>query len=161
MLDESLKIKYARCLFDEPERDAFKAALCLCPDDTGKALWVATNWANDSVVLEEIKRLRYDDSNIEGLASKYDVAKMLLDMAMSGVVDPKDRREALRDFCTLTGIHDFSPNRGNTTNVNVDAAPRVMLVDHHGSTEQWQTDLITQQNALTSGQYETTAKRIN
>lgn len=138
------KAAYAAFLLSEP--DAFKAACLLCPDDTGKALWIATNWKSDPDVMSELAKLKTNPASVSSIGSKYDAARLLWDIANNAILDTKDRISAIRDFCTLSGIFDFNSKQGTT--VNVDASPKVMIVKDHGEDAEWEKKAIMQQKEL-------------
>lgn len=149
MLDESLKPKYAALLLKEKE--PFDAALRLSPDNTGVALWCATNWTNDPEVVEEMARLKGESDAVKSIATKYDLARLYWNMANDEKIEPKDRLTAAEKFGAVAGIYD--PKQNNNMNINVDAAPRVMIVKDHGSNDDWEVRAATQQRELTGGKH--------
>jgi hypothetical protein len=148
-INDISKAAYAAFLLREP--DAFKAACLLCPEDTGKALWIATNWKNDPDVNDELDKLKSSPDSINTIGSKYEVALILWNIANNEILDTKDRMAAIRDFCTLRGIYDFNSKQGTT--VNVDASSKVMIVKDHGEDNEWEKKVMTQQQELTSESY--------
>lgn len=148
---DDTKSKAAYAAFLLKERDPFKAACLLCPDDTGKALWYATNWAHDPEVQAELDALRGDTRNLGAIANKFDLARFYWDMAQDEKIEPKDRLLAAEKFGAVAGIYD--PKANNNTTVNVDAAPRVMVIKDHGTDEQWSKAVESQQRALVNGRY--------
>lgn len=154
---EVTKSKAAYAAFLLQERDPFKAACMLCPDNTGDALWYATNWANDAEVLAELNKLRSDGKNIQSIASKHDLARFYWDMANDTRIEAKDRIAAAEKYGAVSGIHD--PKANNTTNINIDNAPRVMVVKDHGSDDAWQAKIERQQRELVNGKYVANTKQ--
>lgn len=148
---DNTKSKAAYAAFLLQERDPFKAACLLCPDNTGQALWYATNWANDEEVVAEMNRLRSDAKNVAAIASKFDLARFYWDLANNEKIDPKDRIAAAEKYGAVAGIYD--PKANTTTNINVDAAPRVMVVKDHGTNEEWAQKAAKQQRELVNGRY--------
>uniref|UniRef100_A0AAU6VZR6 Terminase small subunit n=1 Tax=Pseudomonas phage Pavpe01 TaxID=3138545 RepID=A0AAU6VZR6_9VIRU len=148
---DDTKSKAAYAAFLLKERDPFKAACMLCPDDTGRALWHATNWPNDPEVLAEMERLRNSPDKLGQIASKFELARFYWDLAQDSKLDAKDRIAAAEKYGAVAGIYD--PRQTNTTNVNIENAPRVMVVKDHGTDEEWEKKAAAQQSALTGGKY--------
>lgn len=147
MLDDSLKPKYAEYLIET--NDPFAAAQRLVPNDTGRALWCATNWANDPEVIDAVNDVKATSDSVNRIATKYDLAQLYWDMANDEKIEPKDRIAAAEKFGAVAGIYD--PKQTNNTNINVDAAPRVMIVKDHGSNDNWEVKAAQQQRKLTQG----------
>jgi len=61
------------------ERDPFKAAIKLCPDNTNRALWISAKWVNDEIVLDEKQTLEDSDYALKCLPDKAAFAKQILD----------------------------------------------------------------------------------
>lgn len=148
---DSTKSKAAYAAFLLKERDPFKAALLLCPDDTGLALWHASNWPNDPEVLAEMQKLRNSPEQLTGIATKFELARFYWDLAQDDKLDAKDRIAAAEKYGAVAGIYD--PKQTNTTNVNIENGPRVMVVKDHGTNEDWEAKAAKQQAELTGGKY--------
>jgi len=148
---EPVESKAAYAAFLLNEKNPFEAAKKLCPTDTGRALWVASNWANDPEVIAEVQRLKGDSRNIMGIATRYELAKFYWDLANDKTIEPKDRIIAAEKYGAVAQIYD--PKATNTTNIKVDAAPRVMVVRDHGNDDEWEKKVERQQRELTNGKY--------
>lgn len=150
MMNPENKAAFAAFLLESPA-DPFKAAQKLCPDNTGVALWVATNWANDPEVMTIVNGLKGDPKNLSSIASKYDLARLYWDMAQDTKLDAKDRIAAAEKFGAVAEYYD--PKANKSTTVNIDNAPRVMVVKDFGSETEWREAAKNQQRELVNGRY--------
>lgn len=145
------KAEFAAVLLTEP--NPFKAAMVMTKGDTDSALWYAVNWQDDHEVIEQLKKLRADQKNISQIATKFDVAQLLWNIANSQRYDAKDRISAAEKYASIAGIHDSRASSGGV-NVNVNQnMPRVMVVKDHGTDEEWERKAASQQAELQKGNY--------
>lgn len=143
-----LKLKFAAALLRFPG-DAFKAALDIFGTDTGRALYAASHWLQDPVVLAEKERIVEDGGEMALLPTKADLARKVWEMATDETkfVEFKDRLEALKYYGALRSFVDKPAESKGEGNTNV-VAQNVMIVRDHGTNEQWENKLAEQQRKL-------------
>lgn len=96
------------------------AALVAFPKDTGLAMWAATNWMKDPLVLEE--REKSLNAPLDILDKKTLTAKVLevVDAksqdGLRYIVDPKERLAGLKLIAELNGLIDKSPKIDQSIN---------------------------------------------
>lgn len=145
------KAAYAALLLRE--RDPFKAALSLFPDNTNRALWVANHWPNDSVVKAEQTRLRADDGEMSFLPDKAALAadiwaKMQGTELPNGVVIPPTADEYSKLAKLYADVRGFIEKpSAPSQNVTV-IVPKAIEVPNHGSNEDWEAAAERQQREL-------------
>lgn len=145
--DESkYKAAFAALLLENPT-NPFQAANGVFPDDTRRALWIATHWLNDPEVRKEVDRLRNKGADLDALPSKADLARAAWELTQVGLFE--DRIKAMKLYAD---IRNFIEKPNNAVNVNVNQN-RVMIVKDHGSNEQWESELLKQQHDLTHGKH--------
>lgn len=140
-LDELLE--YARLYHDIG--DAYLAAERMFPDDVGRCSQIAVKCPNDPIVVKEVSRLNSEEGDVSAIASKYDVCKLLWDMANDGEIDAKDRILAVEKYAAVSGIYDAKAPAINNNNV---VTPTVMKVTDHGDNDEWEAKLAQQQEHL-------------
>ena len=143
------KAAYAALLLKE--RDPFKAALQLFPDNTNRALWVANHWPNDDEVKAEQTRL----SNEEGDSFLLSKREFLQDIEqrMRGTVypngavippTPEEYAKLAKLYADVRGfIEKPQTNVNVTTNVN-----RVVEMPVFANESEWEAEAARQQREL-------------
>ena len=158
--DEALKKQFGIELAKN-ENNAFKAACIVFEKDTSAALWIASNWLVDPVVVAAkdvyLKTVKTEAS----LLDKDAFAGMLLDFATAKneivngrivVVEAKDRLAALKLYAEVQGFigkneatiqNNFSNNELKVVFVKTDPAPtKPILVPNPKS------EILNDENAL-------------
>lgn len=143
------KAVYAALLLKE--RDPFKAALQLFPDNTNRALWVANHWPNDDEVKAEQTRL----SNEEGDSFLLSKREFLQDIEqrMRGTVypngavilpTPEEYAKLAKLYADVRGfIEKPQTNVNVTTNIQ-----RVVEVPVFQDESSWEAAAAKQQREL-------------
>lgn len=144
------KAAYAALLLRE--RDPFKAALSLFPDNTNRALWVANHWPNDAEVKEEQARLIGEDEGASFLPSKVELARDIWQRMQgttlpSGVTIPPTPEEYAKLAKLYADVRGFIEKP--QTNVNVTTnVQRVVEVPVFQSENEWEAAAAKQQREL-------------
>lgn len=141
------KAQFAELLLRNPQ--AFEVALVLYPNDTSKALRVATEWPNDP----QVKTLQQSllDGEEDFLPTKRDAAMLAFAIAKDESKFAEDRLKALRLYAEIRGFIEkpqIAVNNNNVTQVN-----KVLILKDHGTNEQWESTLRSQQKKLINGEY--------
>lgn len=143
------KAAYAALLLKE--RDPFKAALQLFPDNTNRALWVANHWPNDDEVKAEQTRL----SNEEGDSFLLSKREFLQDIEQrmrgtvypNGAVIPPTPEEYAKLAKLYADVRGFIEKP--QTNVNVTTnIQRVVEVPVFQDESSWEAAAAKQQREL-------------
>ncbi|QBZ71722.1 putative terminase small subunit [Pseudomonas phage KP1] len=134
------------------ERDPFKAALRLFPDNTNRALWVANHWPNDKEVKEEQARLMGVDGGSSLLPSKTELARDIWDRMQgkanaNGVIVPPTADEYAKLAKLYAEVMTFIEKPQTNLNVN-NYVQRVVEVPMFASPEEWEKAASTQQTEL-------------
>lgn len=149
MTESEEKAAYAALLLKE--RDPFKAALQLFPDNTNRALWVANHWPNDDEIKAEQTRL----SNEEGDSFLLSKREFLQDIEqrMRGTVypngtvippTPEEYAKLAKLYADVRGfIEKPQTNVNVTTNVN-----RVVEMPVFANENEWEAEAARQQREL-------------
>lgn len=141
--EEELKTRFAQALLLKPD-DLFGAAFSVFPNDTGKALQIASLWKNDPFVKLEMIRLMSDGDGRAYLPSKEQQCKDIYEIANSDKVDEEIRLKAHRLFAELMG-HIEKPAAANN---NILVNQGVMIVRDHGTDNDWEAKTMAQQTKL-------------
>lgn len=147
----ALKERFAELTLREP--DAFKVALVLFPNDTGRALRIANEWPNDPQV-KEIRQSFVDaeeDGETAFLPSKADACRLAWNIARDADKFTEDRLKALRLYGEMRGY--IEKPAAVTVNNNTNVAMRVLVVKDHGTNDEWEQKLRSQQKRLINGDY--------
>jgi hypothetical protein len=144
---DALKTKFAVALLRNPDR-AFQAGCEVFGEDTGKALYVAHNWLNDDFVAAEQRRLLKDNGARSFLPSKEDAAREVWRMATDDRTPVEDKRRFMDLFCEIMGYKERPQQSGINVNVTQN---RVMVVNNHGSDDDWEQKARAQQHRLANG----------
>lgn len=135
------------------ESDAFKVALVLFPNDTGRALRIANEWPNDPQV--QTLRASFVDAEEDGetafLPTKADAARLAWNIARDADKMTEDRLKALKLYSEIRGFIEKPQVTVNNNTQNV--AMRVLVVKDHGSNDDWERTLRQQQKRLVNGDY--------
>lgn len=147
----SKKEQFAELSLREP--DAFKVALVIYPNDTGRALRIANEWPNDPQV-KEIRQSFVDaeeDGETAFLPSKADASRLAWNIARDADKMTEDRLKALKLYAEIRGFIEKPQVTVNNTQNNV--SMRVLVVKDHGSNDEWENKLRSQQKKLINGDY--------
>ncbi len=139
------KREFARLLLQYPG-DPRRCAIILCAAvgiiDTNQITSIATRWVNDPDVIADRQEMLDEQGEDAFLPSRADVARKLWAIAETAGVEPDDQIKALKEYAALRGfVNKDAP--GITVNVN-----RVMMIKDHGSDDEWERNLLTQQSKL-------------
>jgi len=148
----ALKEKFAELSLREP--DAFKVALVLYPNDTGRALRVANEWPNDPQV-KEIRQSLVDaeeDGETAFLPTKADASRLAWNIARDADKFTEDRLKALKLYAEIRGFIE-KPAVNVNNNIQNNVSMRVLVVKDHGTNDEWETKLRSQQKKLINGDY--------
>lgn len=144
------KAAYAALLLKE--RDPFKAALSLFPNNTNRALWVANHWPNDAEVKAEQKRLTDEGGDMAFLPGKGDLARDIWQRMQgtalpNGVTIPPTPEEYAKLAKLYADVRGFiekpQTNVNVTTNVN-----RVVEMPVFANENEWEAEAARQQREL-------------
>ena len=141
------KIEFAKLLLQE--REPFKAALRLFPNNTNRAAFVARNWIYDKSVIAEQQRLKSSEdemSELISLPTKTEVALEVLERARS-CRSPEDSHRFYKLFADMNGMIEKPSTVVNNTNNN-NPVVKVIEVPHFGTNEQWEAETERQQTEL-------------
>jgi hypothetical protein len=144
--EDAQKVAFASLL--RKEGDAFKAGLTLFPNNTNRALRIATEWPNDAKVIAELDRLDADTDPTKDLPTKVDLAKKVWDR-LNKAVEDEDFVKLAKLYAEVNG---YIEKPQNSTNVNIQQN-RVMTVRDFGSEAHWESKMLDQQRALASGTF--------
>ena len=140
------KAAYAALLLRE--REPFKAALVLFPNNTNRALWVASNWPNDDEVKAEKLRLSAEDVDSFLLSKReflQDIEQRMRGTIYSnGAVVPPTPEEYAKLAKLYADVRGFIEKPQTNVNVN-NIVHRVVEVPVFGSEEDWEAAASKQQ----------------
>lgn len=143
--NDEIKEQFAEKLLLYPD-DPFKAALQVFPHDTAQALVVSREWPVDPVVVNFIECVPEEELAEMGVPTKNDLARE----AWKRVQKTFDHEIAFKGIETIRKLmypDQTGPLVQNNTLVD---NRRVMVVKDHGTDDEWETQLIAQQTALTN-----------
>ena len=146
------KEKAAYAAFLLKERDPFKAALQLFPNNTNRALWVANHWPNDETVLAAKAELLQEQGEDSFLPGKSELARDIWQRMQgttlpNGVVIPPTPEEYAKLAKLYADVRGFIEKPQNNQNVTV-FIPKAIEVPTHGSDEDWEAAAERQQREL-------------
>lgn len=144
------KAAYAALLLKE--RDPFKAALQLFPDNTNRALWVANHWPIDAEVKAEQERLMGEDDGSSFLPSKAELARDIWQRMQgttlaNGVTIPPTPEEYAKLAKLYADVRGFIEKPQTNVNVN-NITQRVVEVPVFQSESEWENAAARQQREL-------------
>lgn len=139
--DESkYKAAFAALLLENPA-NPFQAASGVFPDDTRRALWVATHWLNDAEVRKEMERLRTRGADLDALPTKAELARRAWELTDKGLFE--DRIKAMKLYAEIRNFIEKAPPVAVNVNQN-----RVMIIRDQGTNEEWEKKVAKQQADL-------------
>lgn len=144
------KAAYAALLLKE--RDPFKAALQLFPNNTNRALWVANHWPNDHEVKAEQNRLTKEGGEMSFLPGKAELAsdiwqRMQGTTLANGVTIPPTPDEYSKLAKLYADVRGFIEKPQTSVNV-VNNIPRVVEMPVFADESEWETEAARQQREL-------------
>lgn len=128
--------------------DAWKAALSIFGEDTGKALTASQYWINDPIVIKAKNEYIENNGKALNLLSKEELAIKILALADTTTNDFRDRMNGYKLYAELM---DFMPKVNNTQindNRTMNVTNKVMLVPTHSTNDDWESKLLAQQEKL-------------
>lgn len=140
--DDELKKEYAAALLRWPD-DPVRAAKSVVGEDVQRAVQMSMRWVRDPVVVAHRRELVEEHGAEAFTMSKAELINKLAEIA-DDARDSKDRIAALRNIAEIRG---FIEKPG--TKIEVNTAPRVMVVRDTGSNDDWERKLEEQQRVLT------------
>lgn len=144
------KAAYAALLLKE--RDPFKAALQLFPNNTNRALWVANHWPIDPEVIEAKAALMADAGEMGFLPGKAELANDIWQrMQGTQTADGRTIPPTAEEYAKLAKL--YADVRGfiekPQTNVNVvNNIPRVVEMPVFADESEWEAAAARQQREL-------------
>lgn len=125
------------------ENDPFKAALALFPDNTNRALRIATEWPRDPEVIAAIKALEESGADMIGIPSKgallRDIWQRMQGTTLpNGAVVPVTPDEYQKLAKLYAEIQGFVQKPGTVINNNNVVAPKVLEVPSFGNLDEWE-----------------------
>lgn len=153
MIDETKERKekaaYAALLLKE--RDPFKAALQLFPDNTNRALWVANHWPNDVEVRAEQNIINKENPDSALLSKReflQDIEQRMKGLPLAGGVSVPPTTEEYAKLAKLyADIRGFIEKPQTNLNV-VNNIPRVVEMPVFSSESEWENAAARQQRKL-------------
>jgi hypothetical protein len=152
--ERGLKVKFAELIHARPDtpNDRMAAAKILFPlqSQVGIALTVATDWPNDPIVLEELQRLGHSGAD-EGLPTKADMARRLVNLADNTTVPIESRLKAINQYTELMGMKPV-PGAIGAGGIGTVINQRVFVLPAPSpSLESWEEQASVQQMKLVDG----------
>jgi len=146
-MDESeQKKKFAIAVLHNPS-DPFQCAKEIFGEDPGKCLQVFQLWQEDI----EVRQYQADYLREHGadatLPTKETLAREIYDVAHDGKVDVDTRLKFYKLYGDILG---FINKPGSTVTHNTQINNKVMVIKDHGTDENWEQNLIKQQQRLVS-----------
>lgn len=134
------------------ERDPFKAALTLFPNNTNRALWIAAHWPKDPEFIALQAAINSKADEMSFLPGKAHFAQQLLDR-MEGrrpdgsIIPPSadDYAKIAKIYANVRGFEQKPETAVVNNNVIVQ---KVIEVPTHGSNEEWEVAVEKQQTEL-------------
>jgi hypothetical protein len=141
-----LKLRFAEALLREPD-NAFKAGIDVFGADTGRALFAATKWITDDVVIAERSRLLLAKGARSFLPSKEEYAREVWRQATNERAPIEDRTRLLTLYGDVMGFKEAAQKNAGGIIVNNN---KVMFVRDFGDDKTWEAKAAAQQHALTN-----------
>lgn len=145
---DSFKRQFAEELLRTPDT-VFAAAQRLFPIDTGRAMYAATKWVKDALVLTEKARLLRAHGARAFLPTKEDVAREIWATAIDKKTPVEDRRSLLSLYCDIMGYKEAAAKNAAGGGNGGRISSSVMRVRDHGSNDAWERAAAKQQHLLT------------
>ncbi len=139
--EKELKEKFAKLLFKNSE-NPFQVACQLFPEDTSKALWIASHWPADEIVLDAQAAFLLDDG-MDVLPGKAELANEIW-KKMQACLCADDYAKLAKLYAEVRG---FIEKPSPSTNINFNTL-KVMEVPVYQTMETWEQQAATQQKEL-------------
>jgi hypothetical protein len=137
------KQKFVKLWVKDPE-NPFAAALQLFPNNTPRALWVASNWPVDPEALDIKNDIENGDDLDSLLAGKVELARDVW-LRMKAARYDEDYVKLAKLYAEIRGfIEKANPNQNNTQII----AQKVIQVTNFGSNDDWEKAAVSQQREL-------------
>lgn len=134
------------------ERDPFKAALTLFPNNTNRALFVATKWPTDPEFLALQKSVRENFDELSLLPTKAQFAQLILERMEGkrpdGSIIPPDTEDFAKLGKLFADVLGFIEKPQAPSNSVTLIMPKVIEVPTHGTDEEWELAAGKQQHDL-------------
>lgn len=145
------KAEYAALLLKE--RDPFKAALALFPENTNRALWIANHWPKDDVVKAEQTRINAEIGEMGFLPGKGDLARDIWQRMQgttlpNGVTVPPTPEEYAKLAKLYADVRGFIEKPQTNVSVNNNITQRVVEMPVFASEGEWEAQAAKQQREL-------------
>lgn len=148
------KEQFAALYLREPE--AFKVAMIVYPNDTGKALRIANEWVTDPEVVTLMKSLQDGAEEFAYHPTKEQFARTLLKNAETLLsIDPMTAHK-YHDSYRKMRWPDAAVNISDNRVVN-----NVLVVKDHGTPDQWEAKMMRQQRKLKEESIVSTVEATN
>lgn len=143
MSDLDYKKRFAELLLKTPG-DPFPCANAIFPGNIQRAMHAAMNWPADPEVIALMNDMQGEEGEMSFLPTKADLGRLVWDMAKNTSLDVDDRIKAAKLYAEIRGFVEKAPT-GPIVNVNQN---RVMVIESHGSDDEWSAKLAHQQRTL-------------
>jgi hypothetical protein len=151
-----LKTEFAVAILRFPEQ-AFKAGQEVFGADTGRALYVASNWIKDPFVESEKIRLVKEKGARSFLPTKEDYARTVWELANGDRTPIEDKRHLLALYGDIMGYKTQAEKAGINVNVTQN---KVMVIRDHGTDADWERQAAAQQHRLTNGAIDVPSRTV-
>lgn len=146
---KGLKLRFAAAWAAEPSGEATKAALSIPGLETGIAMQLAFLWVNDPDVLAEKHRLLTSaETAADFLPSKEMQLKDIYAMAQSDRLSAFDRIKCHELYAKIRGFIE----KPAPPTPSVIMGHNVMVIENHGTDNDWESKAKTYQKSLISGE---------
>lgn len=137
------KKRFALELLKTP-RDPYSAAVLVFGDDTASAIVASVRWPTDPEVIGFQEDIKDEHGEMSVLPDKAMTAREIWNLATE-TANVEDRLKALRLYAELRNFIERPNANAVTVNNNTQ---KVLVVNSHGSEENWERELIEQQRNL-------------
>lgn len=143
MSDLEHKRRFAELLLKSPG-DPFPCANALFPGNVQRAMHAAMNWPADPEVIAFMDDMEGEKGEMGFLPTKGDLGRLVWDMAKDTKLEVEDRIKAAKLYAEIRGFVE-KPSTGPVVNISQN---RVMVIESHGSDDEWSAALAQQQRTL-------------
>lgn len=144
--DQERKADFARALLRDPTRALAAARTVFGDNDLGSAIEAARDWPSDPYVKAKQKELLKEFGPDAFLPTKQDLARDVYEITRAEKVSNSEKLAAFRLYADIRGfIEKQAMNNINNTVINQN---RVMVLNDHGTDEQWEEKASSSQAKL-------------
>lgn len=143
--DEAQKLEFARLLFEAgPSADSYQIAFDMFPANPNRAVLAGGHWRADVMVINELKRLREQQTEVaQTLPTQTELARTIW-MKMQECNDPEAFVKLAKLYAEINGMMKKPGEAGQSGQV----VRHVMQVTDHGEDVSWEQKLLANQNQL-------------